>query len=85
VTGIHKIREFENMVGNINSFEVGVFKFVALNPVRFDAEIKQNTLEANQQSVREFKGIAFGCERGDVLILSTNRMNFLQCHLKFHK
>lgn len=36
VTAVHKIKDFTNIVGNVNTFEVEVFKFVQLNPVRFD-------------------------------------------------
>lgn len=72
-------------MGNMNSFEVLAFKFVALNPVRFDAEIKENALIPNKESVREFQAIALGCERGDVLLLSTNKIDTIQCRLRFHK
>lgn len=37
------------------------------------------------QSVKEFRAIAFGCQLGDVLIVSSNNLGIIQCRLKFHR
>lgn len=40
VVTIHPAKEFINITGNVNTFDLLTFRFVNIAPLRFDAEIK---------------------------------------------
>lgn len=85
VLAVHPVKNFVNLTGNINAFDLLTFQFVRIAPLRFDAEITESIHLENDQTVDEFQGLALGSNRGDIVIVGCRQLTSIQSRVRFHK